>query len=133
MAPPGVAVVIASMEDPLFGPLVSFGLGGVATELLHDRAYRIPPLSASDAAEMVRSVGASPLLFGYRGATRVDVAALERLLLCVAQLADDLPELASLELNPVLVGTRALSVIGATGRVAPPRSRTDRGLRALSG
>ena len=77
MAPPGVAVTVGAVEDPTFGPLVSFGVAGVATDLLGDRAYRILPLSDIDAAELVRSVRAAPLLFGYGGAPPVDVEALE--------------------------------------------------------
>ena len=133
MAAPGVAVVVATREDPLFGPVVTFGLGGVATELLEDRAYRIPPLEPRDAAEMVRSVRAAPLLFGYRGAEPVDVTAVEGLLLRVSRLGDDLPELAHLELDPVLVTPDGLTVLGATARVATPASRTDRGPRSLPG
>ena len=74
-APPGVPVSISSLEDPLFGPVVSFSLAGPLTEMLADRSYRIPPLSGLDAADMVREVKNSPLLFGYRGSEVVDVEA----------------------------------------------------------
>jgi acyl-CoA synthetase (NDP forming)/RimJ/RimL family protein N-acetyltransferase len=131
MAEPGVACVIGSIEDPLFGPVVSFGLGGVATELLGDRAYRIPPLTDTDVHELVRSVRAAPLLLGHRGAEPGDVEAVEDLLARVARLADDLPEVAELELNPVLVGPAGLNVLAASGRLARPDARTDRGPRAL--
>ncbi|MGH8968479.1 MAG: GNAT family N-acetyltransferase [Actinomycetes bacterium] len=133
MAPTGVACVVGTLEDPLFGPVVSFGLGGVATELLADRGFRIPPLTDSDLRDLVRSVRAAPLLFGHRGADPVDVVALEDLLARVALLADDLPEVAELELNPVLVSTQGLSVLSATGRLARPGARTDRVPRALPG
>ena len=92
MAAPGVATVVEVVDDPSFGALVSFGLGGVATDLLGDRAYRTLPLTDLDAAELVRAPRAWPLLNGYRGSEPVDVAALEDLLLRVARLADDLPE-----------------------------------------
>ncbi|HSR25771.1 MAG TPA: acetate--CoA ligase family protein, partial [Candidatus Eisenbacteria bacterium] len=131
MAPTGVAAVVGSVEDPLFGPVVSFGLGGVATELLGDRTYRIPPLTDVDVRDLVRSVRAAPLLFGHRGAERVDVAALEDLLSRVAHLADDLSEVAELELNPVLVSPSGVSVLAASGRLAQSTARTDRGPRAL--
>jgi acyl-CoA synthetase (NDP forming) len=131
MAPPGVATVLRVEEDPSFGALVSFGLGGVATDLLGDRAFRIIPLTDLDAAELVRSVHAAPILFGYRGSEPVDVAAVERLLLRVARLADDLPEVVALELNPVVVGTSGLSVLGATARLARPPARLDTGPRRL--
>ena len=67
-APPGVPVAIRSIEDPLFGPVVSFGISGPVIELLADKSYRIPPLGEHDAAAMVREVKSSPMLFGYRGA-----------------------------------------------------------------
>jgi acyl-CoA synthetase (NDP forming)/GNAT superfamily N-acetyltransferase len=133
MAPPGLALVVASAEDPLLGPYVSFGVGGVASELLQDIAYRIPPLTDLDAAEMVRSVRAAPMLFGHRGADPVDVAAVEDLLLRVSRLADEVPEVAGLELNPVVVGSRGLVVLGAEARVAPPAVRTDTPRRSLPG
>jgi len=131
MAPPGVAAVIRTAEDPSFGTLVSFGLGGVATELLGDHGFRALPLTDLDAAELVRSVRAAPLLFGYRGSAPVDVPALETLLLRVARLADDLPEVAELELNPVVVAAHGTTVLGATGRVGAPAARLDAGPRRL--
>ena len=133
MAPPGVACVLRSIEDPLFGPVVSFGLGGVATELLDDWSHGIPPLSDSDLRDLVHSVRAAPLLLGHRGSEPVETARLEDLLARVARLADDLPEVAMLELNPVVVGTAGCSVLGAAARLAPPRARTDRVARALPG
>lgn len=133
MAATGVACVISSVEDPLFGPVVTFGLGGVATELLDDRSYGIPPLTDSDLRHLVRSVRAAPLLFGHRGSEPVDTARLEDLLARVARLADDLPEVAELELNPILAGAHACSALAATARLARPKARTDRAARALSG
>ena len=88
------------MEDPLFGPVVSFGVSGPATELMGDRAYRIPPMHSGDASDMVREIRSAPLLFGYRGSEKVDVDAVEHLLLRVAQLKNDLPQVRSLELEP---------------------------------
>jgi acyl-CoA synthetase (NDP forming)/RimJ/RimL family protein N-acetyltransferase len=133
MAPTGVACVLRTVEDPLFGPVVSFGLGGVATELLDDWSHGIPPLTDSDLHGLVRSVRAAPLLFGHRGSDPVDTARLEDLLARVAGLADDLPEVAMLELNPVIVGSEGPSALGAVARLARPRARTDRVARALPG
>lgn len=132
MAGRGVACVVETSEDALFGPVVSFGIGGVVTELVEDRGYRIPPLSDLDAAALVRSPKAAPLLFGYRGAETMDVAALEDLLLRVSRLADDLPELARLELNPVLATPSGIAVLSGCGRLAPPVARRDSGVRRLS-
>jgi acyl-CoA synthetase (NDP forming)/ribosomal protein S18 acetylase RimI-like enzyme len=122
---PGVPVAIRSIEDPLFGPVVSFGIAGPMTELLADRAYRIPPLSGRDAAAMVREIKSSPMLFGYRGSEVVDVAEVERLIQRVAQLQNDLPQLSALELSLVLAGADGATVLTAAGRVEPvvdPRS-----------
>jgi acyl-CoA synthetase (NDP forming)/GNAT superfamily N-acetyltransferase len=138
MAAPGVATVVEIVDDPSFGALVSFGLGGVATDLLGDRAYRTLPLTDLDAAELVRAPRAFPLLDGYRGSEPVDLPALEDLLLRVARLADDLPEVLRLRLEPVLVGPphpwhggRSLVVAGGTGRVGPPTARVDPGPRRM--
>jgi acyl-CoA synthetase (NDP forming)/RimJ/RimL family protein N-acetyltransferase len=133
VAAPGVPVTVGGMEDPLFGPVVSFGVSGAATELLGDRAYRIPPMHRGEAAEMVREVKAAPLLFGYRGAEAVDVGAVEELLLCIAQLKNDLPQVHTLDLNLILVGAHGATVLGARGRVAPVEdARSDWYVRRLS-
>jgi acyl-CoA synthetase (NDP forming) len=133
MAPPGVACVVASVEDPLFGPVVSFGLGGVIRELFDDQVHRAAPLTDVDAADLVRTVRAAPLLLGHRGADPVDVRALEDLLLRVSTLAEALPELAALELHPVLAAPGGATVLGARARSSPALVRVDRGPRAMSG
>jgi acyl-CoA synthetase (NDP forming)/RimJ/RimL family protein N-acetyltransferase len=137
-AAPGVATVVQVVDDPSFGALVSFGVGGVATDLLGDRAFRTLPLTDLDAAELVRSPRAFPLLDGYRGSAPVDTAALEDLLLRVARMADDLPEVLALNLEPVIIGPadpwhggRSLVVAGATVRVGPPTARIDPGPRRM--
>ena len=113
MAPPGVAVVVRSEEDPLFGPVISFGLAGDAVDLLGDVAYAIPPLTNVDVADLVRRVRAAPRLFGYDGAPAVDVDSLEDVVARVSVLADDLPEVASLELYPIVAGESGVSVLHA--------------------
>jgi acyl-CoA synthetase (NDP forming)/GNAT superfamily N-acetyltransferase len=133
VAPPGIPVSVAGMEDPLFGPVVSFGISGAATELLGDRSYRIPPMHSGEASEMVREIRAAPLLFGYRGSEQVDVEAIERLLLLVAQLKNDLPQVRSLDLNLVLAGPQGATVLNAVGRVEPVSdARSDWFVRRLS-
>jgi acyl-CoA synthetase (NDP forming) len=131
MAPPGVATVVEVLDDPSFGALVSFGVGGLATELLGDRAYAPVPLSDLDAADLVAAPRAAPLLSGYRGAEPVDTAALTDLLLRVSRLAEDLPEVLRLELNPVLVARAGLGVLSARVTVGPPTARADPGPRRL--
>lgn len=119
VAPPGVPLMIRSIEDPLFGPVVSFGIAGPLSELLGDRAYRIPPLSQRDAAAMVREVRTAPMLFGYRGAEVVDVDEVERLIRRVAQLQNDLPQVSALTLDLVLAGPEGASVLTSGARVEP--------------
>lgn len=132
-APPGVPVSITTMEDPLFGPVLSFGIGGPLTELLGDRSFRIPPLADHDAQDMVREIKASPLLFGYRGSEIVDVAEIERLLRQVAQLQHDLPQVRALQLPLVLAGAGGATVLGASVRVEPVKDpRSDWFVRRLS-
>ncbi|MBN9374008.1 MAG: GNAT family N-acetyltransferase, partial [Cellulomonas sp.] len=110
MAAKGVACVLRSSEDPLFGPVVSFGVGGDATDLLDDVAYGVPPLTDADVAALVREPRAAVRLLGYRGLPAADVAALEDLVGRVALLADGLPELRSLELNPVVAAPGGVAV-----------------------
>jgi acyl-CoA synthetase (NDP forming) len=124
-AAPGIPVAIGGLEDPLFGPAVSFGVSGALTDLVGDRAYRIPPITALDATEMVRSIKAAPLLFGYRGSEQVDVPAVEELIRRVAQLKIDLPQVNQLDLILVHASADGVRVLGATGRlqqVSEPRS-----------
>ena len=80
MAPDGVEVVAGLTADPTFGPLLMFGMGGLLTDLLDERAFRLLPLTDLDAAELVRSGRGARLLTGYRGSPACDVAALELLL-----------------------------------------------------
>lgn len=131
MAPHGVACVIRSAEDPLFGPVLGFGLGGDTTDLLGDVAWAVPPLTDVDVSDMVRAPRSSPRLFGYRGVPPLDVAALEDVLARVAVLSDQLPELLHLELNPVVVAERGAYVLGATARVGVAGTRADGPRRAL--
>ncbi|UZN05031.1 GNAT family N-acetyltransferase [Cellulomonas sp. S1-8] len=119
MAPHGVACVLRSVEDPLFGPVISFGVAGDAADLLGDVAYGVPPLTDVDVADLVRTPRAAPRLFGYRGLPALDVAALEDLVARVSVLADALPDVRSLELNPVVVSPHGLAVLGAYASVAP--------------
>ena len=131
MAPAGVPTVLGIVDDPSFGALVSFGVGGVATELLGDRAYAAIPLSDVDAAALVRVPKAAPLLSGYRGAEPVDMVALEDLVMRLSRLAEDHPGVLALELNPVLVSRRGLAVLAAHVRVGPPTARVEPGPRRL--
>ena len=132
MAPRGVDTVVRAGVDPAAGAVLSFGLAGAPSELLGDTAHRLVPVTDRDAAELVRSIRAAPMLFGWRGAEPVDTAALEELLLRVSMLADDLPEVVAIDLEPVVVAAHGLAVLGASVRLAPPPARTDLGPRALA-
>jgi acyl-CoA synthetase (NDP forming)/GNAT superfamily N-acetyltransferase len=127
MAPKGVSCVLEIVEDPSFGSLLSFGLSGMATQLLGDRAFRVVPVSDQDAAALVRAPRAAPLLAGYRGTEPVDLAALENLVLRVGRIAEDLPEVRSLSLDPVLSSPEGAFVTGARIVVGPPPTRRERG------
>lgn len=97
----GVEVMVGVTEDPLFGPLIAFGLGGVYVEILKDVNFRITPLTAQDAREMVRSIKGYKLLQGYRGHNPADIDALEELLLRTSFMVEEIPEIHELDMNPV--------------------------------
>ncbi len=126
----GVEVLIGVVQEPVFGPLVVFGLGGVATEMLGDHVTRLTPLTDTDADEMIRTVRAAPLLFGHRGMPPVDTAALADTLLRVSRLADDLPEVSELHLNPVVASADGVYCVDARVRISPADAR-DPFLRRL--
>jgi acyl-CoA synthetase (NDP forming) len=107
------------------------GLGGVYTDLLGDRAFRLVPVTDLDAARMWRSLRAAPLLTGYRGAPPIDTAALENLLLRLGRLAEDLPEVAELDLNPILAGPHGLVAVDAKLRLEAVGPEPDANLRRL--
>jgi acyl-CoA synthetase (NDP forming)/RimJ/RimL family protein N-acetyltransferase len=130
-AAPGVSVTLASVEDPLFGPVVSFGVSGIATELLGDRTYRIPPLRDYDIEDLLLGVRAAPLLCGHAGAEPVDLGALRQLVARLGRLAEDVPEVTQLELRPVVVSPSGLAVLGAQIRLGPAVNRPDGPARSL--
>jgi acyl-CoA synthetase (NDP forming) len=133
-APDGISVTVGSLEDTLFGPIVSFGMAGTASELLGDIAYRIPPLTNSDAADLVRDVRAAPLFFGYRGSEGVDVQAIEEIVHRLAQLKDDLPDVQQLDLGLVLASADGAQVLRASGCLSAVKAgRSDVLTRRLTG
>jgi acyl-CoA synthetase (NDP forming) len=115
----GTEVIVGATQDPVFGPVVVFGLGGVATEVLGDHITRLAPLTGANAAEMIHGIHAAALLAGYRGAPPADPAGLRDLLLRVSRLADDLPEVAELDLNPVIARPERVVTVDARIRVSP--------------
>ncbi|MFB8393225.1 bifunctional acetate--CoA ligase family protein/GNAT family N-acetyltransferase [Streptomyces yangpuensis] len=131
MVPRGVDTVVRSVIDPAAGAVLSFGLAGVASELLGDTAHRLVPATDRDAAGLIRSIRAAPLLFGWRGSDPVDTPALEEVLLRLSRLVDDHPEVIGVCLEPVVVAVEGTSVLSATVRVAHPPARGDLGPRTL--
>jgi acyl-CoA synthetase (NDP forming) len=97
----GVEVMVGATHDPLFGPLIAFGLGGIHVEILGDVRFRITPLTDRDAAEMVREIKGYRLLQGYRGHPPADTEAIEEVLLRVSRLVEEIPEISELDLNPI--------------------------------
>jgi len=126
----GVEVLIGVVQQPVFGPLVVFGLGGVAADVLGDHAARLTPLTDTDADELIHAMRAAPLLLGYRGAAPADTGALTDILLRLSRLADDLPEVAELDLNPVIARPDGVFAVDVRVRVSPAEPR-DPFLRQL--
>ena len=110
-------MLIGVVDDPVFGPVVACGAGGVEAELLKDVAVRVCPLAPEDAGEMLRSLALFPRLTGYRGAERADLAAVEEMVLRVGALVDGHREIAELDLNPVVAGPDGALVVDARIRV----------------
>jgi acyl-CoA synthetase (NDP forming) len=119
MAPGGVEAIVGLTVDPVFGPIVMVGLGGVMTDVLGDRAFAVPPLDPGAGDTMVSSLRAAPLLSGFRGAPPVDRDALVAIVEQVARIAEEVPELVELDLNPVLVSAKGALVVDCKARLAP--------------
>ncbi|MGZ4637642.1 MAG: acetate--CoA ligase family protein, partial [Actinomycetes bacterium] len=124
-------LVIGVTRESSFGPVVMVGLGGVFTDVLGDRTFRLVPLTDRDAREMLLGLRAAPLLQGYRGSAPADLVAVEDLMLRLSTLAQDVPELAELDLNPVMVGSTGAVVVDAKLRLSPPSHIPDDIARSL--
>jgi acetyltransferase len=103
MAKPGIEIIVGAVRDELFGPILMVGLGGMATELFNDVAYRPAPVGEAEALAMLRELRSVALLQGFRGSPASDMAALSALIAKVSLIADALPEIGEVELNPVIV------------------------------
>ncbi len=135
MARPGTELFAGVVQDEVFGPLVLFGLGGTATELLADHAARLAPLTDRDVHALITSPRCAPLLFGYRGGGAVDVEGLEKLLLRLSRMACDLPQLAEADLNPVMARPDGVMALDVRIRLLPRHAHDPylRQLRRLRG
>ncbi|NUO59979.1 MAG: GNAT family N-acetyltransferase [Hamadaea sp.] len=125
MAGGHVELAAGVVHDPLFGSLVMLGLGGVLTDLLGDRVYRLTPMSDRDGERMWRSLRGARLLTGFRGAPAVDTTAVEQLAHRLGRLAQDVPQVAELDLNPVIAGPDGLVVVDAKLRLAAVGEEPD--------
>jgi len=124
MAPEGVELIVGVVHDHSFGPVLACGAGGTTAELVSDVAVRITPVTDLEAREMVRSLRTFPLLDGYRGAPRCDLAAIEDVLLRVSAMVEAHPEIAELDCNPLIAEADGVVIVDARVRVetaAPPR------------
>ena len=126
----GTEIMIGIAQEPVFGPVITFGTGGPDAGALANRAARLVPLTDADADELIRSIRTPPLLPGHDAAEPAGLAALPDILLRVSRLADDLPEIAELDLNPVTVRPDGMAIEQARIRLAPAR-RQDPFLRKL--
>jgi acetate---CoA ligase (ADP-forming) len=118
-----VEVTVGMYEDPSFGPLIAFGLGGIHVEVIADPGVRVTPLTDRAAAAMVRETRGYPLLAGYRGYPPADIESIHDILLRVSRLVEEVPDLAELELAPVFVGPpgKGCRILDSRIRVALPR------------
>ncbi|WP_405855559.1 GNAT family N-acetyltransferase [Streptomyces sp. NBC_01515] len=130
LAARGTELFAGVVQDEVFGPLVLFGLGGTATEVLADHAARLAPLTDHDVHDLITSPRCAPLLFGADGSGPVDLHALEQLLLRLSRMASDLPQLAEADFNPVLAAPDQVTVLDARVRLLP-RPPRDPYLRRL--
>lgn len=118
----GVECLVGVVSDPTFGPLIAFGLGGVTAEVIGDVAFRLQPLTDVDAEALIDGVKAGKLLRGFRGSPPADVAALRTLLLRISRLVEDVPEVAELDLNPVMARAAGRGVVVLDARLRLSRA-----------
>jgi acetyl coenzyme A synthetase (ADP forming)-like protein len=117
MIPPGVDLIVGMVRDAQFGPLVMAGVGGVQVELMHDVTFELAPVTPRQADAMIERTGAGKLLAGFRGAPPADRAAVVNVIVRLARLAHDYPEIAEIEINPLIVLERGAWAVDARARV----------------
>jgi acyl-CoA synthetase (NDP forming) len=126
MAAPGVEIIVGTMHDATFGPMIMVGLGGIMTELYGDVVYRLAPVGLREAQTMLGELKGAPLLQGFRGSPPADVAALASLVARVSAIATALGEgVAEIELNPVIVHPAGQGVTIADALVVRSRPRVN--------
>ena len=135
----GREVLIGAVMDPTFGPVMTFGIGGVLVEVLRDVTFRLAPTSAADALEMINGIRAADVLRGVRGRSAVDQRALAATIQAVSELVTDFPEIAEVDLNPVLAREDGATAVDARFVVSfeasdsqPPRYSREEILRVMT-
>ncbi|MDD5454201.1 MAG: acetate--CoA ligase family protein [Candidatus Ratteibacteria bacterium] len=113
MAPPGREVIIGSVKDAQFGPVVMFGLGGIFVEILKDVVFRVAPINKDEAYEMIYEIKGLPILKGVRGEKSIDFDSLSETLASISQLVVDFPQIAQLDINPIRVYPKKLYAVDA--------------------
>ena len=131
MAPAGTELIVGALQDPRFGPVVMVGAGGVLADLLADRRFALAPLDHGTAIELIDGLRIATLLDGFRGRPVVSREAIADLVTRIAQMVDDVPEIAELDLNPVICNERSLITVDARVRIAPAPHVPDPVLRRL--
>lgn len=131
MAPPGVPCTVRTVEDPAFGPIIGFAVGGYLTDVVSDWAYAMPPLTDVDAEALIRSPKTSALLFGYQGSEPANVPALSAVLMRLAQLASDWPQVRRLTVNPMLAAPSGCYLLGAEVELRRAAMRPERRPRRM--
>jgi acyl-CoA synthetase (NDP forming) len=112
-ADPGLEVIVGALIDPIFGPTIMFGLGGIFTEVLKDVSFRIVPAERIDVEEMIQEIKGFPIITGLRGQKPRDLEALANLILAVSRLVSERPNMKELDLNPVRLYEQGLLVLDA--------------------
>jgi acyl-CoA synthetase (NDP forming) len=132
MAPHGVPCVLRAGEDPLLGPLLAFSLAGDTTELLGDVAHRVAPITDKEAGDMIRSIKASPRLFGYRGLPPMNIEPLRNVLERLSVLVENHPQILELVIHPMVATETDGHVLSAHVDLLPDPTRIDGTRRLLS-
>ncbi len=113
MAPKGIDVIIGGLRDPQFGPVVMFGIGGIAVELMKDVSYRIAPIYKAEALDMMKEVKSYPLLTGFRGSVPVDMDKLADAIVKVSEIITELKEIKEIEINPLIASEKSAMAVDA--------------------
>ena len=119
LANPDFEILLGAKRDPDFGPVILFGMGGVFTEVLQDKALGLPPMNRLLARRLIQETKAHTLLQGYRNHPPADLEKLEEMIICLSQLLIDFPQIAELDMNPIMIKDGKATVVDARLLVSP--------------